>query len=253
MNKNSTKAPIRYPIHFVLFFVISFFLEGAAIAETIEFPEEELAQESVLPKFDRAEAVRRRNVTTEGRIEVGGYYGWNILEPIYNQSKFGLNIGYHFSEESAFMVNYAQWSSGLNTTYTDGLQSTSVSADPLDFTRVPKLKYSLFGHYEWKIFYGKISVTKQGVVNLSTYPILGAGITAFEHKNYPAIDFGIGQKFYFGKNVALRADFKMQYGQKPSPFLREELKASKPRPTPDRFSDKTDFGTILDIGVSILL
>lgn len=247
------KFRTTYPIYFVLLLAISGFLENKAYAETIEFPEEELAQESVLPKFDRPDSVRRRNVATEGRVEIGGYYGWNILEPIYNQSKFGLNLGYHFSEMSAFMLNYAQWSSGLNATYTDGLQSPAVSADTLDFTRIPKLKYSLFGHYEWKIFYGKISVTKQGVVNLSTYPIIGAGVTAYEHKNYPGFDFGIGQKFYFGKNVALRADFKMQYGQKPSPFLREQLKSSKPRPSPGDFKDKYDLGTILDIGVSILL
>lgn len=248
------KFRATYPIYFVLFLAISVFLESnQAFAETVEFPQEELAQESVVPRFDRPDSVRRRNVVTEKRFEVGGYYGWNILEPIYNQSKFGLNIGYHFSEMSAFILNYAQWNSGLNTTYTDGLQSTSVSADALDFTRIPKLKYSIFGHYEWKIFYGKISVTKQGVVNLSTYPIFGAGFTAYEHKNYPGVDFGIGQKFYFGKNVALRADFKMQYGQKPSPFLREQLKTSKPRPTADQFSEKYDLGTILDIGVSILL
>ena len=248
-----TKFKTTYPLYFILFLSIFGFFQNSAFAETIEFPEEELAQESVLPKFDRPEAVRRRNVTTENRLEIGGYYGWNTLEPIYNQSKFGLNLGYHLSEMSAISLNFAQWNSGLNSTYTDGLQSTTVSADPLDFTRVPKLKYSLYGHYEWKIFYGKISVTKQGVVNLSTYPILGAGITAYEHKNYPGIDFGIGQKFYFGKNFALRADFKMQYGQKPSPFLRDKLKASSPKPSPGDFSDKTDFGTILDIGVSILL
>jgi outer membrane beta-barrel protein len=242
-----------YPIHFVLFFLISIILEGAVFAETIEFPEEELAQESVLPKFDHPESVRRRNVTTEGRFEVGGYYGWNILEPIYNQSKFGLNLGYHLSEMSAIMFNYAQWSSGLNSTYTDGLQSTAVSADPLDFTRIPKIKYSLFAHYEWKIFYGKISLTKQGVVNLSTYPIFGVGMTAYEHKNYPAVDAGIGQKFYFGKNVALRADFKLQYGQKPSPFLRGSMKSQQPLPSPSQFNDKFDLGTILDFGVSILL
>lgn len=237
----------------MFFSILSSLVLTSAQAEKIEFPDEELAQESVLPKFDHTESVRRRNVVTEKRFEVGGYYGWNIIEPIYNQSKFGLNFGYHFSEMSAFMVNYAQWSSGLNTIYTDGLQDVAVSDPTLDFTRVPKLKYSLYGHYEWKAFYGKISVTKQGVLNLSTYPIIGVGWTAYEHKNYPGFDFGIGQKFYFGKNFALRADFKMQFGQTPSPFLREKLKSNSPRPTPDQFQDKFTMGTILDIGVSILL
>ncbi len=168
-------------------------------SETIDFPEDELAQESVLPKFDRPDSVKKRNVTTENKFELGAYYGWNILEPIQNQSKVGFNLGYHWSEESALVLNYAQWLGGLNKQYTDEL----LSSNHLDFNRSPKIKYSAFAHYEWNIFYGKISLTKQGVVNLSTYPIIGAGLTTYEHKSYPGIDFGIGQKFYFGKSFAL--------------------------------------------------
>lgn len=233
----------------------------ARAAETIDFPEDELAQESVLPKFDRPDTVKKRNVSTENKFEFGGYYGWNILEPIQNQSKVGVNLGYHWSEESAFVINYAQWMSGLNTQYTDSLGE---SPNFLDFSRAPKLKYSVFGNYEWKIFYGKISFTKQGVVNLSTYPIFGLGMTAYEHKSYPGVDVGIGQKFYFGKSIALRADFKLQYSQKPSPFLKGYMKAPPSSgtagsnagdnvPSPTDFKDKWDLGTILDVGVTFLL
>lgn len=226
------------------------FLSGNAFADVVELPQEELAQESVLPKFDRSESVKNRNVTTENRFEIGGYYGWNILEPIQNQSKFGLNLGYHFTERSAFVFNYAQWLGGLNSLYTDGLAEAPKN---LDFNRAPKIKYSAFGHYEWKIFYGKISLTKQGVLNLSTYPIIGAGMTGYENKAYPGFDFGIGQKFYFSKNFALRADFKLQYGQQPSPFLKGKMKKSDPVPAANEFQEKYSLGTILDIGVSILL
>jgi outer membrane beta-barrel protein len=227
----------------------------ARATETLEIQEDELAQESVLPKFDRPDSVLRRNVTTEKKFELGGYYGWDILEPIENQSKVGVNGGYHFSESSALMLNYAQWLPGLNTQYTDGLSSSN----NLDFSRAPKLKYSLYAHYEWKVFYGKISFTKQSVVNLSTYPIFGIGTTAYENKSYYGVDAGIGQKFYFGKSFALRADLKLQYSGKPSPFLQGSMKAptdttpGDPQPTPDQFKDKWDFGTILDIGVSFLL
>jgi len=222
----------------------------ARAAESMDIQLDELAQESVLPKFDRPDSVRHRNVITEKRFELGAYYGWNILEPILNQSKVGVNVGYHLSEQSAVMFNYAQWMSGLNSQYTDGLAG---GGNNLDFTRSPKLKYSLFAHYEWKIYYGKISFTKQGVVNLSTYPIFGAGMTAYEHKSYFGADVGIGQKFYFGKSVALRADFKLQFSQKPSPFLKGYMKNTDPIPQPGQFNEKWDLGTMLDFGVTFLL
>jgi outer membrane beta-barrel protein len=258
MNRNIAKWV--WIAFFTCLFVLAQTLDARA-AETMDIQEDELAQETVLPKFDRPESVKNRNITTANRFEFGGYYGWNILEPIQNQSKIGFNAGYHLSEQSALMVNYAQWQSGLNTQYTDGLSAPN---NYLDFTRAPKLKYSLYGHYEWKIFYGKISVTKQGVVNLSTYPIFGAGITAYEHKNYFGADIGIGQKFYFGKSVALRADFKFQYSQKPSPFLQGAMKKPPATgtagnglgdipPQPGDFTEKWDMGTMLEIGVSFLL
>jgi outer membrane beta-barrel protein len=247
MNRNIAKC--GWIAFFTALLVLAQTLEVRA-AETMDIQEDELAQETVLPKFDRPESVKNRNITTANRFEFGAYYGWNILEPILNQSKVGFNAGYHLSEQSAFMLNYAQWQSGLNTQYTDGLAGGS---NNLDFNRAPKLKYSLYGHYEWKIFYGKISVTKNGVVNLSTYPIFGAGTTAYEHKNYFGADIGIGQKFYFGKSVALRADFKMQYGQKPSPFLQGRMRTTDPLPAAGDFADKTDLSTMLEIGLSFLL
>jgi outer membrane beta-barrel protein len=235
---------------FAALLILAQTLEARA-AEAMDIQPDELAQESVLPKFDHPETVRRRNIVTEKKFELGAYYGWNILEPIENQSKVGFNLGYHINEQSALVANYAQWMSGLNNQYTDGLSDPK--SNNLDFTRAPKLKYSLYGHYEWKIFYGKISFTKQGVVNLSTYPIFGGGITAYEHKSYFGVDAGIGQKFYFGKTVALRADFKLQYSQKPSPFLKGYMKNSDPVPQPGQFPEKWDLGTMLEIGVSFLL
>lgn len=242
--------PYRRSSQKILFVILpAILLFSSARAEVVEVPQEELALESVLPKFDRPDSVRNRNIVTEKKIELGVYLGWNTLEPIRSQNKYGFNLGYHWSETSAFVLNYAKWASGLNTQYTNDL---SASPNNLDFERSPAINYSVFGHYEWKVFYGKISVTKQGVVNLSTYPILGLGMTAYEHKNYYGFDGGIGQKFYFSKNSALRADFKLQYSQYPSPFLKGRMQKSQPTPTGSDFKDKWGLGTIIDIGYSFL-
>lgn len=222
-------------------------VERTASAETIQFPEDELATESVYPKFDKPISVLQRNVTTANKVELGGYYGWNTSEPVYNQSKIGVNLGYHFNEDSAFVLNYAHWMSGLNSTYNSAYQSQS-----LDFNRAPKLNYSVYGHYEWKIFYGKISFTKQSVMNLSTYPIFGAGMTSYSSKNCPGVDIGIGQKFYFSKTVSLRADVKLQYSEAVSPFI-SGVKTTNPTPQASDFPTRWGFGTILDVGVSFLL
>lgn len=227
---------------------------AAQAADLIRFPEEELAKETVLPKFDRPEVLLNRNVVTADKLEFALYYGMNFTEPIFNQAKFGGNVGYHWSEESALALNFASWMSGLNRQYTDSLSTTY----GLDFGRAPRPEYSVWLNYELKAYYGKISFTKQSVVNTSLYPLAGVGFTKHPHKFYPGVNFGIGTKFYFNPSWALRADFKIQYQQAPSPFLEgrmvSRVSSGSPDPVPQasEFIDKWGFGTVFDLGLSFM-
>lgn len=217
--------------------------------EVIRFPEDELALESVLPKFDRPVSVKNRNIVTADRFEIGVYLGFNVLEPILNTGKFGLNALYHWDEDRAFSLHYAGWATGLNTQYTDGLEE---SPKDLDFSRSPQLKYSLYAFHEWKAFYGKIGLTKQRVMNTHLIPLLGLGMTAYENKNYPGIAGGVAQKFYFTHDLAFRFDFKLQYSQAPSPFLKGKMRTSQPVPELSEFKDKWTFSNHLELGVTYL-
>lgn len=220
-----------------------------AWAVDVEVPEEELAKESVLPRFERGEAVKNRNVITDKKIELGPYFGWNFTEPIYNQAKFGFNAGYHLTEDHTLMLNFVYWLPGRNTQYTDLLYKIQ----QLEFTRVPNIQFAFWLNWELQAYYGKMSFTKRGVTNLHLYPILGLGMTKTDAKMHPGINVGLGQKFYFGKSFALRIDFKIQYQQGPNPFLASGLKATDPIPAASAFADKFSLGTILDFGFTFLL
>lgn len=230
--------------------ILTVLMLGATLAQAqVDVPEEELAKESVLPRFERGEAVKNRNVVTANRVEIGGFAGWNFTEPIYNQTKAGLNLGYHFNETHSFMLNIVKWMEGRNSQYTDLL-----SKQGLDFMRAPNLEMAVWGNYELKAYYGKMSLSKNAVTNLHLYPILGAGISKYTHKVYPGVNAGLGMKFYFTENFAMRFDFKLQMAQGVNPFLGGgKLITSNPKPSPSDFGEKFYLGTILDVGLSILL
>ena len=219
-----------------------------ALDEVIKFDEDELSRETVLPKFDRPDVVKSRNVITANKIEVAPFFGIVTTEPIYNQSKFGFNLAYHWSEDADVSLNFSKYSGGLNSQYTDSLKGQY----NLDFNRAPKQNYAGFINYEYKAYYGKISLTKQGVMNLSTYFLAGPGMIAYEHKSYMGLDFGVGQKFYFSKTFALRFDVKFQYAQGPSPFLLGKMKTTDPVPQPGDFSEKWALNNVIDLGASFL-
>jgi len=217
--------------------------------ETVLIPEYELMKEVVLPKFEKREDVKRKNVNFDNRIEVGVFGGSNFREPIYNPFKLGLELGYHWSDIHSVHLSLNNWMSGFNNQYVPGI-SREGGDPPYDFSRVPVPQMSYWGYYNLKAYYGKISLSKKDTMNLSLYTQYGAGVTQFSNKMYPGVAVGVGQKFYFNNNFGFKAELRLQYQGQPNPFLGGgQLKGDQPRPSPSAFSDIMRFGTIFELGV----
>lgn len=237
-------------------FALAWFLAVEAQAEVIELPPEELAKESVLPVFDRPISVRSRNVVTDSRLDFGLFYGMALSEPIYSVNRFGASLYYHTSEDNAFGFVYVKNDSGLSS-YANQLREQF----RLDFSRAPAPTQTLMGDWNWKMFYGKMSITKNTVFNVSLYATVAAGMVGYQHKNYLALAPGLGQKFYFGKNFSLRCDLRLFMHQAPIPFLDSknctqpginESCTTQPLPSPGDFSERLTYTTALDVGLSWL-
>lgn len=239
MLKNGFKA--------ALIIVLALMLHRAAFAEVVNLPTEELAQESVLPVFDKPVSVKNRNVVTAGRFEVDGFYGYAMTEPIANVSKLGLGIYYNTSEAHAWGLLIAKNFAGLSS-YADQLDQQF----GLDFSRAPSPEMTIMGDYNLKAFYGKMSLTKSLVFNTLLYGSASVGAVKFVHKTYPAVAVGIGQKFYFTKQWALRFDLRLYANQAPIPFLNGALKPSDPKPDYNDFQERLTYTTNLDVGLSYL-
>ena len=61
--------------------------------------------------------------------------------------------------------------------------------------------------YEFSPLYGKMSFSKDMVLNTDLLLSLGGGTIIFSGGAYlPAFTVGLGQRFYFGKNFGIRFD-----------------------------------------------
>lgn len=220
-----------------------------AKAETIEFPDEELATESVLPIFDNARSVLSRNVKTEGRFEFGAGGGLALNEPFYNPMNFNVQGSYHFDETHG--VNF------FGIFFMDGMSSYGNQLrDEQDFdpSRAPAPKYGVLGSYQFDAFYGKISLTKKSVMNLSLFGIVGAGMIGLDEGSAVALNVGFGQKFYFGNRVALRLDFRVLAFEGPDPTSNTtNMGPSDPLPSASDFDDELFFNTYLTADLVFLL
>lgn len=183
-----------------------------ALAVTIEFPEDELARESVLPLFENAVAVKSRKVPTEKRFELGLAAGFAMNEPFFNTSRFGGHIAYNFNETHGVVVAGQFYTQGLNNNGQTLANTDLNNGAGTTFIRMnfaPQSQYHLLLNYQITPYYGKISVFKDFVMNLSLYGLAGIGTVDIGGEAAPAFNLGIGQKFYFSKKWGIRADLGM--------------------------------------------
>jgi len=102
-------------------------------------------------------------------------------------------------------------------------------------------------NYQYTAFYGKLSLTKDYVMNLSLYGLVGAGMIGIGDVNKPAFNFGLGQKFYFTPSFALRFDLRFLLYQGPDPLSRRLDNKTEVQPA-SYFDEKLNFSTLLTFG-----
>lgn len=213
----------------------------------VELPHEELATESVLPVFDKSVSVKNRAIKTANRWDSNLFYSYAMTEPIANVSKIGFSAYYNFHEARSIGFLYARNFAGLSS-YADQLKQQY----SFDFNRAPQPQNTFLLDYNVKAFYGKMSLAKSMVINTILHGSLAGGVIQYEHKIFPAVVLGIGEKFYLNKSWALRFDMRLYTSQAPIPFKANALKSTDPKPTADQFDERITFTTTLDAGLSYI-
>ncbi len=228
-------------------------------ANEIEVPEEELARETTLPIFDKRQIVLNRNVVTEQRFEIGGGFGLEMNEPYYNDYMFNLQGTYNLSDRSAINVLLLFWMDGLSN-YGEQLKAGRPTATPpvqsFDAMKAPHPKWGMFANYEFIAYYGKISISKLGVMNLNTFGIAGLGYINMDSLSSPALNLGVGQNFFFTKNFGLRFDLRYLIFQGPdatSKPLRSVGTTIDPTPDPNSFDERIHYNGQISLSAIFLL
>lgn len=182
-----------------------------SFAVTIELPEEELAKESVLPVFEGGTvAVKSRRVETKKKFEVGPMVGMIFNEPFFSPLTYGVHAGYHFNEFHSLAINGFMRSNSLSS---DARQADSdlQAQDPglkINFAVVPIPEYLVTVDYQLTPYYGKISLSKDYVMNLALYVYGGLGMTDLGGVSTWIANVGVGQNLFFTPKVGLRLDVK---------------------------------------------
>ena len=229
---------------------------AATSKQVIEFPSEELAAESVLPVFDHPEAVKARLVPTAKRLELGLFGTYSMTEAFANPLAFGGNLTYHLTENHGINLMAQSYLSGVSS-YANQLNPIpGANGQPgtanANLQYAPMPTYLLLLNYQYTAFYGKISLTKDYVMNLSLYGLAGLGAMGIGDMTAPVLSLGIGQKFYLGKSFAFRLDLRGLAYSGPD-ILSTPLDQKTSQVSASQFDKKIQFGTLLSAGLVYLL
>ena len=205
-----------------LFIYVILLALGSSVASAVKirFPEEELASESVLPLFDPVRTVLNRNILLSKRFEVGASASFGLDEPFYFPVHIMGQVSFYLSEIHGLSISgtyFLPFRSSTGNALKDG--RGLAEGKTFNVLALPYPQMMGFLNYQYVPYYGKISLTKKGVLNLSIYGFAGPGIMVFsDGTKQVAGTVGVGQKLYFNKWIALRGDvgFYGYYGPVPS-------------------------------------
>ncbi|MBK8204652.1 MAG: outer membrane beta-barrel domain-containing protein [Bdellovibrionales bacterium] len=235
-----------------LYLFLAVIFATPSYADTIEFPEDELASESVLPVFDKLANVKNRNVVTEKRIELGGGFGFNLMDPFYNPLNFHGSVSYHFDEIHGVNLAAAFWQSGLSSYGEQLRKGEGLDGDYFDASRAPHPKYMFMANYQYTAYYGKISYSKKLVMNLSMFSLAGVGMIGLDDQSVVALNVGVGEKFYFTPNLALRLDLRALIYRGPDPTTKRLLPTDPIHPS-SAFDEGTFIHALMTLALVYLL
>ncbi|AHZ83945.1 outer membrane beta-barrel domain-containing protein [Bdellovibrio bacteriovorus] len=215
-------------------------------AATIEFSEEELPSESVVPVLDSPLAVKNKLVKPKGRLELGVNAGYIIDEMFFNNVLWGTSVFYHSSDYKAWGIKYLGRMTGLST-YSEQFEGTSQG---LDFNKAPAPGAMLLGSYRWTFLYGKLSFSKDLVLPTQFSLEFDLGVQQSGQQNLPLTAAAISHRLYMKRQFALAATYRLLLYQMLDPVSADI--GTGTTPSESDFSKKIQISQGLELGLSYL-
>jgi hypothetical protein len=215
----------------------------------LQFSEDELPREAVLPKLDSPKAVLSRKLSYEKRWQADLGAGWLLDEAFYNNQYVVVQGSYSWNEPSGVGVRYLMFGSGLSD-YGKQFESDPNSAPPPDFDRTVGPKNGWMAFYERRMMYGKLSVSKWNVIPAFLTWNIEAGMLKYGARQLPIVGGSLSNRFFLKPQFALGFGIHAYVRQLVDP-LSADLRYT-PAPAEGEFKTNTKFSMAMDFGMSYL-
>lgn len=188
-------------ISFILF--ILFFNAISIQAKNLTFDLDFLPKETVLPLVEDRVFIKNKNILLNSRLSLGLGGGVLLTEALFNNVGGFIALNYNFTELHGLSLNSFYRVPGLSDAGEAAKNSRENDMRGFRLDLVPYLKAFHYALYKYTAYYGKISLSHDWVMNLTTSLNVGGGVAQYNDANFPLMALSADQSFYFNSYLAL--------------------------------------------------
>lgn len=217
----------------------------ASAAEQIQFSEDILPTESVIPRLDSQDMVIHRAVDHDKRFEAKADLMW-VLDELFSDGKLlGVTFHYHLNNDLGLGFKYYQYSVGFNQ-YKEGFDSKGVRIE-----RGPQPKSIMALSLVNRILYGKISIGKQKVLPLTVDVQYDLGLNKYGTKNLFYSAVSLSNKLFVKKHIIIDLSYGIQFHDVINP-VSVDVRQASPVAAESEFKKKFQVSQAISIGLGYL-
>ncbi|MCB9649680.1 MAG: outer membrane beta-barrel domain-containing protein [Deltaproteobacteria bacterium] len=175
--------------------------EVSAEAQKTEASEPEAGKERL---SDRIKSVQHKVFLKRKRFEVFPAFGLDLNDPFFQHFTLGVAGGFHLADSMSLEL-HGSWVMG--SVKQDAIKFVRQETDSL-IDNPPQFKANADINFTWAPFYGKISLLGEGILHFDTYLSVGPGIFATDAGVNPAMNVGLGQRYFINEWLVARVELR---------------------------------------------
>lgn len=153
---------------------------------------------------DRIKSVERKAFLKKSRVEIFPQFGLSLNDPFFQHMIAGAAVGFHVADSLSFELR-------------GGAVFASIKSSAIRFIRTetdsllknpPELKFHADLDVLWAPIYGKIALFSEGIIHFDTYITAGPGIFGTDAGLAPALNFGVGQRYFITDWLVARLEVR---------------------------------------------
>lgn len=153
---------------------------------------------------DRVKAVQRKAFLKRHRLEVFPHFALDLNDPFFQHFIVGGSVGFHLAD-------------ALSIEARGGVVVGSVEQSAIRFVRTetgsliedpPEFRWHADLDLLWAPLYGKVSLFSERILHFDTYLTVGPGVFATDAAVNPAVNVGIGQRYFLTDWLVARIELR---------------------------------------------